>query len=151
MIKYILKCEESHQFEAWFKNSIAYDEQASMGVITCAICGSTSINKAPMAPSVPRKGSSSRSVTAQEERQQPQASEMAHVAVAMKALKEIRKTVEENCDYVGEKFAEEARKIHYGEVEERGIYGETSEEERTELAEEGVELASIPWIPNSDA
>ncbi len=111
-------------------------------------CGSTSVDKAPMAPSVPKKGSSSRTAMPQE---QPQTSETAQVAVAMKALKEIRKTVEENCDYVGEKFAEEARKIHYGEVKERGIYGETSEEERTELAEEGVELAAIPWIPNSDA
>ncbi len=144
MIKYNLKCEHNHVFEAWFKNSSAYDEQSAKGIISCAICGSGTVEKAPMAPSVPRKGSakSAKADTADA------ASQM---SVAVNALREMRKTVEENCDYVGEKFAEEARKIHYGEVEERGIYGEATAEERTELEEEGVELATIPWVPSSDA
>ncbi len=147
MIKYNLKCEKHHVFEAWFKSSSAYDEQASKGIVSCSICGSSSIEKAPMAPSVPKKGSSLRKAT----EPQPSVPETEQMAVAMKALKEIRKTVEDNCDYVGEKFAEEARKIHYGETEERGIYGEATQEERAELQDEGVELASVPWIPNSDA
>lgn len=100
-----------------------------------------------MAPSVPKKGSS----LTKAPQNQPPAQEAENMAVAMKALKEIRKTVEKNCDYVGEQFAEEARKIHYGEAKDRGIYGEATQEERTELQEEGVELASIPWLPNSDA
>ena len=144
MIKYNLKCENSHIFEAWFKNSSAYDEQCEKGIISCAICGSSSVEKAPMAPSVPRKGNNRKTETVAKET-------AGQMAAAMTALREIRKTVEENCDYVGEKFAEEARKIHYGEVEERGIYGEATEEERSELEEEGVELATIPWVPSSDA
>jgi len=142
MIKYNLKCENSHIFEAWFKNSAAYDEQSSRKVISCALCGSHVIEKAPMAPSVPKKGN----------RKKPlQNTETKQVAAAISALKEIRKAVEENCDYVGNQFAEEARKIHYGETDNRGIYGETTEDERAELADEGVEVASLPWIPTSDA
>ncbi len=144
MIKYNLKCEHDHVFEAWFKNSNAYDEQCAKGIISCAICGSSSVEKAPMAPSVPRKGS------ARSGKADP-TEEANQMAVAVNALREMRKTVEDNCDYVGEKFAEEARKIHYGEVEERGIYGEATAEERSELEEEGVELATIPWVPSSDA
>ena len=144
MIKYNLKCENSHIFEAWFKNSSAYDEQCEKGIISCSICGSSSVEKAPMAPSVPRKGNNRKTETVAKDA-------AGQMAAAMTALREIRKTVEENCDYVGEKFAEEARKIHYGEVEERGIYGEATEEERSELEEEGVELATIPWVPSSDA
>jgi hypothetical protein len=145
MIKYNLKCENSHVFEAWFKNSAAYDEQSERNIITCTLCGSVSVTKAPMAPSVPKKGSAPKKSDTQME------SEQLHVATAMNALREIRKAVEENCDYVGDKFAEEARKIHYGETEERGIYGQTTLEEKQELEEEGVELATIPWVPSNDA
>jgi len=98
-----------------------------------------------MAPSVPKKGRGPRKSDQQME------AEAGQMAVAMNALKELRKNVEDNCDYVGDKFAEEARKIHYGETEERGIYGQATEEEKTELAEEGVDVATIPWLPNSDA
>jgi len=147
MIKYNLKCEDNHIFEAWFKNSSTYDEQESRGVISCALCGSSKIEKAPMAPSVPKKGRNSTTRMPQHSPTQ----EVEQMAVAMKAIEEMRKSVEDNCDYVGEKFAEEARKIHYGETEERGIYGEATQEERSELLDEGVELAAIPWIPNSDA
>ncbi|MEP3247092.1 MAG: DUF1178 family protein [Sneathiella sp.] len=142
MIKYNLKCENNHVFEAWFKNSSAYDEQSDRNIVSCSLCGSTAVEKAPMAPSVPKKGRSQAT---------PSKEEVTQTAVVMSALREIRKTVEENCDYVGEKFAEEARKIHYGEVEERGIYGEATTEQREELEEEGVPLAAVPWLPNSDA
>lgn len=145
MIKYNLKCENNHVFEAWFKNSSAYDEQSDRNIVSCSLCGTTAVEKAPMAPSVPKKGRSQTSQVI------PSEEEVAQTAVVMNALREIRKTVEENCDYVGEKFAEEARKIHYGEVEERGIYGEATTEQREELEEEGVQLAAVPWLPNSDA
>ncbi len=146
MIKYDLKCENAHVFEAWFKNSATYDEQAGVGDIVCTVCGSTSIDKAPMAPAVPRKGTSSIS-----KREETAKAEADKTAVAMTALRQLRKTVEENCDYVGPRFAEEARKMHYGEVEQHGIYGEATPEESSELQEEGVEIAEIPWLPTTDA
>ncbi|MCF8467076.1 MAG: DUF1178 family protein [Sneathiella sp.] len=146
MIKYDLKCENAHVFEAWFKNGATFDEQAGAGDVICAVCGSTTIVKAPMAPSVPRKGKSPRS-----ERDRIAGKEVNQAAMAMAAFREIRKVVEESCDYVGPRFAEEARKIHYGEVEHHGIYGEATAEESRELHEEGVKIAQIPWVPISDA
>ncbi|WP_025900026.1 DUF1178 family protein [Sneathiella glossodoripedis] len=146
MIKYNLKCDRNHNFEAWFKNSSAFDEQVEKNVVTCAICGSNNVEKALMAPSVPKKGSS-RDTTAAS----VQTNDVQQFETVLKALKELKKNVESNCDYVGTNFAEEARKIHYGETEKRGIYGEASESEKAELIEEGVEIATIPWLPNSDA
>ena len=146
MIKYDLKCENDHVFEAWFKNSATYDEQAGAGDIVCAVCGSKSIVKAPMAPSVPKKGNIQSST-----RDNAAGKEVNQAALAMAALRQMRKVVEENCDYVGPKFAEEARKIHYGEVPQHGIYGEATPEESRELHEEGGEIAQIPWLPTSDA
>lgn len=146
MIKYDLRCENAHVFEAWFKNSATYDEQAGVGDIVCAVCGSTHIEKAPMAPAVPRKGTSSLS-----KREETAKAEANKTAIAMTALRQLRKNVEENFDYVGPRFAEEARKIHYGEVEQHGIYGEATPEESSELREEGVEVAEIPWLPTTDA
>ncbi|MZR29025.1 DUF1178 family protein [Sneathiella litorea] len=146
MIKYGLKCENAHVFEAWFKNSATYDEQASVGDVVCVVCGSTSVEKAPMAPAVPRKGRNTAP-----RRDEIANKEAENAAAAMIALREIRKTVEENCDYVGPRFAEEARKIHYGEIERRGIYGEATPEESNELREEGVDIAEVPWLPTTDA
>lgn len=145
MIKYDLKCENAHVFEAWFKTGASFDVQAKEGAVTCAVCGSTSIVKAPMAPSVSKKNSFG------SERENRAKKEINQAALAMTALREMRKSVEENCDYVGPQFAEEARKIHYGEVEKHGIYGEATAEESKELQEEGVEIAQIPWLPTSDA
>ena len=145
MIKYNLKCDKEHVFEAWFKNSAAYDEQRDKGIVSCSVCGSSKISKAPMAPAVPTKGNKQKETaitgTGQNE----------EIATAMNALRKLRQKVEENCDYVGTNFAEEARKIHYGETEERGIYGEATSEEKAELAEEGVEIATVPWLPNHDS
>lgn len=146
MIKYSLKCDKEHVFEAWFKNSTAYDEQHQKGIVTCSICGSAQVTKAPMAPSIPKKGNAKRTETSIAGMDQSEP-----IAAAMTALRELRKKVEENCDYVGSNFAEEARKIHYGETEDRGIYGEATPEEKAELAEEGVEIATVPWLPNHDS
>lgn len=146
MIKYDLKCENAHVFEAWFKNNAAYDEQVAAGDILCVVCGSGKIDKAPMAPAVPRKSNSidmRREELAQQQTRQ--------AAMAYMALRELRRQVEENCDYVGPRFAEEARKIHYGEVPRHGIYGEATPDERRELIEEGIEITEIPWLPRSDA
>jgi len=146
MIKYDLKCDNAHIFEAWFQNGSAYDDQSAKGIVICAICGSNHVSKAPMAPSVPKKGTTTASVASQDPSPDTQ-----QMAVAMSAMRELKKSVEENCDYVGPKFAEEARKIHYGETEKRGIYGEATAEESGELRDEGVEVAEIPWLPNLDA
>lgn len=139
MIKYELKCRKDHVFEAWFYDSATYDKQAAGGRIVCPVCNSRKITKAPMAPRIAR----SKSERAADEAKQ--------VAVAMKALGELRDHVEKNADYVGDQFAEEARKIHYGETDKRNIYGEASKEEAKELVEEGIDVAMIPWLPRGDA
>lgn len=132
MIKYDLKCRKGHGFEAWFRDSAAYDEQLEEGAIRCPTCGARKVEKAIMAPRLAKGGA---------DRQKQM----------MMALKDLRSQVEANCDYVGPKFAEEARKIHYGETEARGIYGETSDEEADALAEEGVTFQRIPWVPKENA
>ncbi len=146
MIKYDLKCDNAHVFEAWFKNSAAYDEQVAAGDILCVVCGSMKIDKAPMAPAVPRKGNTIEMRRAELARKQSQ-----EAAMAVSALRELRRQVEENCDYVGPRFAEEARKIHYGEVPRHGIYGEATPDEQRELIDEGIEVTTIPWLPTTDA
>ncbi len=133
MIKYDLKCDQSHRFEAWFRNSAGFDEQQGAGEIACPECGSTKVEKALMAPRLPGKANAKTAASLRKE------------------LLKLRETIERDCDYVGPKFAEEARKIHYGETESRSIYGETSKEDAKALAEEGVAFASIPWVEKDNA
>ena len=138
MIKYELKCRKDHVFEAWFYDSATYDKQAADGKVVCPVCNSRKVIKAPMAP---RIGKSKGEVAKAE------AKEMAKMR---QALTELRDHVEKNADYVGDQFAEEARKIHYGESDKRGIYGETTEKEAEALAEEGIEFGRLPWIPRGN-
>lgn len=138
MIVFELKCSADHTFEAWFQDSKAYERQRRRKEIGCPVCGDDAIEKALMAPAVARS------------RERRAADERALAKAALQQLATIRKHVEQNCDYVGPNFAEEARKIHHGEVEKRDIYGEASAEEARELAEEGVEFARIPWGPRLD-
>ncbi len=157
MIRYDLKCQSNHRFDAWFRNSAAFDDQVVAGEIACPECGSGKIEKAPMAPSIARASSKS-----QREETPPVSdgndemtslAETKQTAVAGKlreALFEMRRHVEANADNVGDKFAEEARKIHKGESEDRNIYGETSESEAQALEEEGVPFSRIPW-PKHDS
>lgn len=139
MIKYELKCRKDHVFEAWFYDSATYDKQAAGGKVVCPVCNSRKVEKAPMAP---RIGKSKGEVAKAEARE---------LAKVRQALSELRDHVEKNADYVGDQFAEEARKIHYGETDKRNIYGEASPEEAKELVEEGVDVAMIPWLPRGDA
>lgn len=140
MILYDLKCGKGHVFEAWFRDGDMAERQIAGRKLSCPDCGATKVSKAPMAP---RIGKSAPLSSAQHE--------MAVKAAELrKGLKELRAKVEANCDYVGGQFAEEARKIHYGETEERGIYGETSDDEARDLAEEGVPFARIPWLPQRE-
>ena len=151
MILYQLRCAKDHEFEAWFKDGQTCERQLARKSIECPACGNRKVSKALMAP---RLGASEKKQAANlpakpaAEAQHP----ISVMATAMRQhLREIRAKVEENCDYVGEKFPEEARKIHYGETEARGIYGEATDEQHQELIEEGVEVARIPWLPRSDA
>lgn len=143
MILFDLKCEQDHVFEAWFKDSKTFEAQAAAGEVPCPVCGNTKVEKALMAPRVAtRKGGSLRSDDG------AMAERMERVT---HALYEMRRHVEDNCDYVGEKFPEEARRIHYGEAASRSIYGEATPEEAEELIDEGVEFQRIPWAPREDA
>ena len=138
MIRYSLSCEVGHAFEGWFASSSSFEAQKADGTVTCPACGSTMVNKALMAPAVATS------------RQKDSMRVAAHVPdhqEAITALRKIRKHLTENADYVGPKFAEEARRIHYNETEKRGIYGEASSDEAKSLAEEGIEFHPLPVLP----
>lgn len=129
MIRYDLRCANGDEFEAWFGSIADYDKQAEAGLLECPHCGSKHVEKAPMAPAV----RTSRSVEARKAR-----------AVAMATAAKVREHIKENFDYVGDKFADEARKMHAGETEERAIWGEATPDEARALAEEGVPAAPLP-------
>jgi hypothetical protein len=129
MILYQLKCADGHAFEAWFKDSSAYDRQEKRGEVHCPVCSSAEVGKDIMAP---RVAGTKRDTDPSEKRARQVAREI------LMAMGQLRKEVEKNCEYVGERFADEARAIHYGEAPERGIYGEASQEEAKALHEEEI-------------
>lgn len=131
MIVYSLQCAKGHAFEGWFRDSAAYDAQAADGTLVCPVCDTRKVAKAPMAPSLP--------AAVGERKNAPEA-----LRKMRQFVTGLRKYVEDNAEYVGPRFPEEARKIHYGESEERHIYGEASLEEARELIEEGVDVAPLP-------
>ena len=154
MIRYSLNCEKGHGFESWFQNSAAYDKQVKRTLITCPICGSAKIEKAIMAP---RLGHAEMAETPRlpPKPATPPAPADAPVAVMSpperelrKKLKELRDHITKNADYVGPRFPEQARKIHYGEIEHRSIYGEASPDEAKELNEEGIAFHPLPILPD---
>jgi len=138
VIAYSLVCKDGHEFEGWFSNSEAYAAQAKAGDLVCPVCGNDDVTKGIMAPAVKTsvtKAKGRAEVTPQEQQKLKQ------------FVAGFRKYVEENADYVGPKFPEEARKIHYGETEARHIYGESTLAEAKELIEEGIEIAPMPPDP----
>lgn len=141
MIVYDLTCGNDHDFEAWFPSSEAYDKQRKARKVPCPVCGDAKVSKALMAPSVAgakkKDGGKPIHTTGQ--------------AAFVTALRELRHHVEANCDNVGERFPEEARKMHYGEAEKRNIYGEATEAEAETLSDEGITCQRIPWVPGHDA
>ena len=154
MIRYALTCDQGHAFESWFQNSAAYDKQVKRGLVTCPVCNSAKVEKTIMAPRV--AGAKKRGDAAPAERPAPAPPE-APAPVAMispqerefrKKLKELREHLTKNADYVGQKFPEEARKMHYGEIEHRSIYGEATPEQAKELHEEGIEFHPLPVLPD---
>lgn len=150
MIVYDLTCDQDHEFESWFKNSAAYDSLRKSRKVSCPVCASTKIRKAPMAPRISKSGVKELAPPeAPAVTNTPAEAESGDMASAMtkavEAIKELQATIEKTFDNVGDKFPEEARKIHYGEADVRGIYGEATAEEAQELIEEGVDIAAVPW------
>jgi len=156
MIRYALVCENGHDFESWFQDSAAYDKQVKRKLVTCPHCGSAKVGKAIMAPRL--AGARKRGARAEPAAATPapeNAQEKAPVAMISPQeqelrgkLKELRDHLTKNADHVGPKFPEEARKMHYGEIEHRSIYGEASPQEAKSLAEEGIEFHPLPILPD---
>ena len=154
MIRYRLQCKKKHEFEAWFGSSAAYDTQAKRGQISCPDCGSTKVSKtlmspgvatrsserAPPTPSVPARVEEATATPANDRQ-----AEMQRQFLAM--LQHVRQEVEKNAEYVGPKFADEARKMHHEEVEARSIWGEATLEEARELVEDGIDCLPLPPLP----
>ncbi|HEX5935245.1 MAG TPA: DUF1178 family protein [Pseudorhizobium sp.] len=138
MIRYSLICDNAHDFEGWFSESADFDRQVETGFLTCPVCNSASVSKSLMAPSV--------STARKKEQKQAVAMDLAQKQVMAK-LREAVASIKANAEDVGEKFPEEARKIHYGEADARGIIGQASPEEARSLVEEGIEIAPLPVLP----
>ncbi len=150
MILFTLRCDKGHEIEAWFRDNAAYTRQHARGEIACPECGSSKIEKAPMAPRVAKsRGEAAPPPAAPTPPEQPERPPTP--AEFRRALQQMRRYVETNCEDVGPRFAEEARKIHKGEAKSRGIYGEATDAESEALADDGIEVARIPWVPTSDA
>lgn len=138
MIRFALRCEHSHEFEGWFRNNDDFDTQKKRGFVECPVCGSSNVEKALMAPAVSTSRKQEKVALAMGEQQRR----------AMAELKALSQKMRDNADYVGDKFAEEARKIHFGETEARGIYGEATVQEARSLVEDGVDFLPIPVFPD---
>jgi len=132
MIIFDLRCSQGHVFESWFPDSAAFTKQAKARKLACPLCGDTRVERAPMAPHVSTGKARSQS-------------EKEYTHRAMKALTNVQMFLDQHCDHVGDGFAEEARKIHHGDVEKRNIWGEATLEDAAELREEGVEFGQIPF------
>jgi hypothetical protein len=163
MIRYALRCEHDHAFESWFQSSSAFDSQVKRKLVTCPTCESTKVEKAIMAPRiVSKKGRESAAPVAAPvptsapsaeavpgaQSLGPQPLVMAQELELRTKLKELRDHIVKNADNVGERFPNEARKMHYGEIEHRPIYGEASPDEARSLIEEGVEVSPLPVLPD---
>lgn len=176
MIVFDLKCRNGHLFEAWFNSASSFDKLHRAGHVACSVCGSPKVEKALNAPNISpskRKAAAAPAETpvAKPDVGKPDVAkpdgvparalaspgryandpQAAKVGELMKQLAELRGQIEKNCDYVGSEFAEEARKMHYGEAPKRNIYGEASDSEAQQLNDEGIEFSRIPWAPRRDS
>jgi hypothetical protein len=160
MIRYSLTCERAHDFDSWFDSSAAFDRLSAAGLVECPHCGSSVVRKALMAPNIAT--GAGRAVAAETAAAMPEAAPAPAAGMLMAApdpklaalraealaiARAIRDHVHANADYVGPRFAEEARRIHFGEVEQHGIYGEASPDEVKQLAEDGIEVHPLPRLP----
>jgi hypothetical protein len=152
MIRYALHCEKAHEFESWFPSAASYDDQRKRRLVTCPACGSHRIDKALMTPQVARKDRARGAPAAVPVSAPDAPAPVAMVSPAEQELRakirELREHLTKNSDHVGDKFAEEARKIHYGETEHRSIFGSATPDEAQELHEEGIEFHPLPVLPD---
>jgi hypothetical protein len=139
LIKYTLSCDGGHSFDGWFSSSADFDRQAELGLVSCPVCGSASVAKELMAPSVStgRKKDEAKVLMMDQARKE-----------AVAKIRELVTAIRENSEDVGNKFPEEARKIHYGEAEQRGLIGKATADEARALIEEGIEIAPLPVLPD---
>ena len=137
MIHFSLRCEAEHEFDGWFRNGGDFDKQMKRGLVSCPVCNSAKVEKALMAPAVSTSRGKEKVALAIGEEQRRLAGQ----------LREMAKKVRENADYVGDRFAEEARKIHFGETDPRGIYGEASPDDVKGLLDDGVDFMPLPEFP----
>jgi hypothetical protein len=163
VIHYQLRCSAEHEFDGWFADSVGFEKQAKRGLIECPTCGDVKVTRAMMAPAVttrdldsaPRPLPSPPSALAATTAPLPPAvatAAAARMPAQLRAmLQHMRAEIEKHCDYVGPSFADEARRMHHGKSDRRGIYGETTPDEAESLAEEGIEVSRIPWVPSADA
>jgi hypothetical protein len=170
MIKYSLRCDHGHAFDSWFQDSASFDKQAKRGLVSCPMCDSVKVEKSIMAPQIPRKGRTTEQRAGEEKVQRAAARQkkaegatapaavpvttpaaepllMAQEKELLSKLKELRDHIKANADNVGDQFPEQARKMHYGEIEHRPIYGDASPTEAKALIEEGVEVMPMPVLP----
>jgi len=158
MIHYQLRCSQAHEFDGWFKDSATFERQAELKLVECPECGDTQVARALMTPAVATREALPVPVPRSAPMPAPEGPPApapvaaggripAHIQAM---LQKMRAEVEKHCDYVGPSFADEARKMHRGESEHRGIYGETTPDQAEALADEGIEIASIPWVPRAD-
>ena len=157
MIVFDLKCSRGHVFEVWFADSTAFKKQAKRGDVACAVCGDTAVEKALMAPNLAPSGKGKSHIQDRPPGDAPTRAVASAPALSpeatevYKALRAARAGIEKNFDNVGDKFAEEARKIHYGEAKKRNIYGDATPDDALELQDEGVEFNLLPWLPPQDS
>lgn len=144
MIKYTLECQDGHVFEGWFQSGAVFEAQAEIGQIVCPHCGTQAVEKAIMAPAVARRDVARAPLTGNQEPKQP---DDAPMQALQHRLRELREEIHRKAEYVGGRFVEEARRIHLEESPPRGIYGEASEDDARELAEEGIPFFPMPRLP----
>jgi len=137
MIHYDLQCDKGHEFDGWFASSSAFDKQLDRSLVTCTVCGSVKVEKQLMAPGIPQKSNAKADAPMR----------MGGGAELMKLMRDYRRHVDANSEDVGTRFAEEARKIHYQETEDRGIRGSATREEAVSLLEEGIDVHPLPVLP----
>jgi hypothetical protein len=157
MIRFSLRCDNAHEFESWFKDGAAFDRMAAAGLVDCPVCGDTKVSKALMAPAIRKTPGVKGRAPAPAEAPKPSADDQAPRLAAgpmpaqvVALLQRMRQEIEANCENMGKDFAKEARRIHEGEAEPRGIYGEATEAEAEALREDGIEVARLPWVPRAD-
>ena len=154
MIRYSLRCDRGHEFESWFQSSSAYEQQEKRKLVNCPACGSAEVERAIMAPQIVSKKGRDSTAPAPAPAASTDVTAPASTPLLMAQerelrakLKELRDHIVKNADNVGERFPNEARKMHYGEIEHRPIYGEASPDEARALIEEGVEVSPLPVLP----